>query len=266
MVTQTTWTKGQNVLSSDWSGLSRHLVASFFPVERKTHPTTKSSYWQRQAGTVEVQAPLTEGSIDHSITWTSPFEHMGVDQKLGTASAMLQSGGFDAILMLFKEWLGSTPAAGVANSAAEQVSSLEGRSGVTKLNSTQVFTGLPPAKITVTAHFRALADAGAEVHEPVDQLIKWALPQELASDGLVGQAVKSGNVSLYPSRIPQIIGMTFAGMLLMPLVIEGAPYAITVPRGRDGAMLSQSITLTLATLTSIDATDWANAMAGSRSA
>ena len=91
------------------------------------------------------------------------------------------------------------------------------------------------------------------------------IAQELAPDGLVGQAVKSGNVSLYPSRIPQIIGMTYAGMLLMPLVIEGAPYALTVPRERGGAMLSQSITLTLATLTSIDATDWANAMAGSHS-
>lgn len=264
MATQTTWSKGQNVLSSDWSGLSRHLVASFFPVERKTHPTTKSSYWQRQAGSVEVQVPLTDGTIDHSVTWTSPFENMGVDQKLGTASAMLQSGGFDAILMLFKEWLGNTPAAGAANSAADQVSSLEGRSGVTKLNSTQVFTGLPPTKISVTAHFRALADPKAEVHDPVDQLVKWALPQELAPDGLVGQAVKNGNVSPYPSRIPQLIGMSYAGMLLMPLVIEAVPYSITVPRARGGAMLSQQMTLTLATLTSIDAADWSTAMAGSR--
>jgi len=260
----TKWEKGQNSLSSDWSGLSRHLVASFFPVEKKTNPSTKASYWQRVAGAAEVQAPLTEGTIDHTINWTSPFENMGVDQKLGTVSALLQTGGLESILMLFKEWLGGTPAAGAANATAEQIASLEGRSGVTKLNSTQVFTGLPPTKITVTAHFRALADPRGEVHDPVNQLIRWALPQELAPDGVVGQAVKNGNVSLYPSRIPQVLGLSYAGMLLMPLVVEGVPFQMTVPRDRTGAMLNQTLTLTLATLTSIDSADWA-AMAGKAS-
>jgi hypothetical protein len=68
----------------------------------------------------------------------------------------------------------------------------------------------------------------------------------LASDGVIGQAVKQGNVSLYPSRIPQVIGMSYAGMLLMPLVIEGLP-VLHCSAHSSGAMLSQSLT-TLATL------------------
>ena len=43
----------------------------------------------------------------------------------------------------------------------------EGRTGITKLNSTQVFTGMPPVKIQVTALLRAWRDSASEVEAPL---------------------------------------------------------------------------------------------------
>lgn len=258
----TQWRKGATSLSSDWSGLSRHLVAAFFPVEKKVNATTKESYWAAIPGAPVVEAPLTEGSIDHTINWNSPFENTGLDQKFGTLSALLQTGAADTLLMALKEAMAGKPGEGAVNAFADSVQSLRGHTSVTKLNSHQVFTGLPPAKISVTAHFRALTDPRSEVHAPVDQLVRWSLPQKLASEGAVATAARGGGVEFYPSSVPQIIGMSYAGMSLLPLVIESVPVPITVPRDYSGAMLSQALTLTLATLTSIDSNDWAAAVAG----
>ena len=61
----------------------------------------------------------------------------------------------------------------------------EGRTGITKLNSTQVFNGMPPVKIQVTALFRAWRDSMKEVEAPFNKLMEWALPIELSKDGSV---------------------------------------------------------------------------------
>ncbi len=127
---------------------------------------------------------------------------------------------------------------------------------MTKLNSTQVFNGMAPAKISLTAHFRAIRDARSEVEAPLHQLIQWALPQELAKDGPLAETVRAGDPSLYPSRIPQIIGMSYANMQLLPLVIESIPYPMSGPRDRNGLLLSAQVALQLSTLSAIDANDW----------
>jgi len=63
-----------------------------------------------------------------------------------------------------------------------EAKNLEGQTGITKLNSRQVFSGLPPIKIPITMYFRAWANAQDEVERPINQLFEWALPQELADE------------------------------------------------------------------------------------
>jgi len=161
-------------LTSRWDGLSDHLIASFYEVERVTDQNGKT-YWAKTYVYGVVKAPLTEASMDTILGWQSPFEGAGADKGMPTIAAMLQSG---ALL----------PYVDSNGKAGQAISNFEGRTGITKLNSTQVFTGMQPVKIQVTALFRAWRDPVEEVEAPFNQLMKWALPVKLAPDGAVMSA------------------------------------------------------------------------------
>jgi hypothetical protein len=247
------------VLSSDWTGLSPHLIASFYPVRRVVDGA--QIRWEREPNSVEVRAPITDGNLDQTANWTSPFENATADAKISALSSMLQAGGFDAIVNALQQAVTrDSTAATLVSAASDQLASVQGRTAVTKLNSTQIFSGMPPLKVTLTAHFRALRDSKAEVGEPMDQLFAWALPKKLATQGLVGNILagaQQGAVrTMYPSEAPQIIGVQYADMLIMPLVIEGIPRPLTGQRDRDGRLISAQVTMTLGTLTAIDKDDW----------
>lgn len=245
------------VYSSDWGGLNRHLIASFYPMERKEDPATKVYSWVRVADASEVRAPLTEATIEHVSNWHSPFENVGADQKFSAMSAIFQSGALAALVSQFKDFLGRNGAGDNAvTDAASKLQGLEGRTSVTKLSSRQVYSGSPPMKIQMTAHFRALFDPLNEVERPINELMSWFLPQELAEDGLVLTLANGGAPSLYPSRIPRYIGMRYADTLFEPMVLEAMPLPLTGPRDKNGRLIQASIQLTLASLTSLDANDW----------
>lgn len=257
------------VLSSDWTGLSPHLIARFYPVERVDPGGGKPSTWRRVPGSSEVRAPITDASIEMSVNWHSPFENTGADQSFSSLSAMLQTGALAPVLGAFGEFLDKIPGVGSmlssgVDSLREKAKGLEGKTSVTKLNSTQVFSGMPPVKIPVTVHFRALRNAQTEVEDPLNQLMEWALPQYLAADGPLLEAARLGDPTLYPSTIPKIIGMQYANKLLMPLVIESAPYPLGGPRDKTGKLLSAQCALQLATLSAIDKNDWLAATTGAR--
>lgn len=248
------------VLSSDWTGLSPHLIASFFPVRRVVEGTNVR--WERVPGSTEVRAPITDGSLETTANWTSPFENQTADAKLSSLSSMFQTGGFDSILNSLQERVGKDSfLGGQLGGANAQLQSLEGRTAITKLNSTQVFSGMPPIKLNVTAHFRALYDASAEVELPMRQLMAWAQPKKLSAQGLVGNLLDSnaekGWRTVYPSEVPQIIGATYANMLFKPFVIEHGTYPLSGPRNRKGVLISGVMPLSLASLTAIDKDDWA---------
>lgn len=255
------------VLSSDWTGLSPRLIASFYAVERRYSDDGKTSYWARDPLGAEVRTPITDGSMDTALNWHSPFENSGADQQFSAISALMQTGALTPMLTMFKDFLdgngmGGGLAGEMATRAANAVKSLEGRTSMTKMNSTQVFNGMPPTKLSLTAHFRAIKNARREVANPLHQLMAWALPQELAQDGPVLTMLRAGDPSLYPSRTPRIIGMSYADMQLLPLVIEAMPYPMTGPRDKDGSLLSAQVTMQLSTLSAIDARDWAAATGG----
>lgn len=241
------------ILSSLWDGLSPHLLASFWAVERAG---SGSRVWTRVEKSPTVKAPLTESSLEMTMGWQSPFENAGADKGAPALSSMLQSGAI-------QPWVSGN------GKASEVLAKFEGRTGITKLNSTQVFSGMPPLKIQVTALFRAWRDPVSEVEAPVNQLALWALPQELAQEGPIlsilqgikkameGKPLDEAAASAaLPSVAPTKIAMKYKGRIYSPLVIESIGMPINAPVDKSGRFIEMQIPMTLCSLTAIDRADW----------
>jgi len=247
------------VLSSKWDGLSKHLLASFFVVENV------DGVWKRsESDPTTVMAALTEASLEMALNWQSPFESAGPETKAPALMAMLSSG---ALQPLVEAALGSGNNASAASAAQKKSSDFlrqfEGRTGITRLNSTQVFAGMPPLKIQVNAVFRAWDDPASEVEAPVDKLIQWALPVTLSKDGSVlarsAQTAKGdmGYVeALMPSISPVRVAMTYKGRTYFPLVIESISKPLDSNVDRNGRHVQLVIPMTLCSLTALDREMW----------
>jgi len=253
------------VLSSLWDGLSEHLIASLYEVgkigqrwgkiEGKTDPVT-------------VKAPLIDANMEMSLNWQSPFEQAGPESRAPALMAMLQSGALMPVvnaLMPQNTDTENSVLAPLAQHASAFLQPFEGRTGITRLNSTQVFSGMPPVKITVTALFRAWRDARQEVMQPYDKLMQWALPVELSNDGsLLARVVDTARGqsdyvnALMPSRSPTRIGLTWKGRTWMPLVIESIGLPLSSPIDQRGDYVELAVPLTLCSLTALDRSDWIN--------
>lgn len=257
------------ILGSQWGELSPHLIAKFFPVKRMASGDGWVQSRDRREidaadkyivdDGVEVHCPITDGNQEMTLNWQSPFENAGPESKAPALTAMLQSGALGAALQAFQsvpdEFIGSK-----IKTVHDALDVAVGRTGITKLNSTQIFSGMPPVKLAMTLHFRALSAPDAEVRRPIRQLEEWAVPQHLSPDGLVANAAKNGiaqnlMATAFPSVSPQIIGMQYADIMLMPVVIESIGKPFTGPRTKDGVMLSVALPITLATLTALDRRD-----------
>ncbi|SEN69126.1 hypothetical protein [Nitrosomonas marina] len=257
-------------LSSAWDGLSPHLIASIYQVER-----TENGLYARTKNTDPdiVQSPFSEASMEISLNWQSAFEHSGPENRAPTLLAMLQSGALQPIIDAVADLVGDGSAEGLlrgvaANAQQESnrfIKQFEGRTGITKLNSTQVFNGMPPVKFQVTALFRAWRDPYAEVEAPFEKLMSWALPVKLSPDGSVlARSVNSARGetgfidALVPSIAPVTVALQYKGRTYAPLVIESIADPLSSPIDVKGHFVEKSVPMTLATLTAIDRTDWSS--------
>lgn len=254
--------KQAKVLSSDWTGLNGNLLARIVPVKRDP----QGNGWVQSLDVralnetysvddgFEVHAPITDGNSEISQNWNSPFEGAGAESKAPTLSALLQSGTASVDVQAFLATLGGEA------SITSALQSVQGRTGITKLNSTQVFSGMPPVKLSFTMHFRAIRDPQKEVTAPLIQLKQWSVPQLLASDGFLAGALKTGTTTgilekIFPSVSPQIVAFSYGDLTYSPMVIENISDPITAPRESSGALISVSVQITMATLTAIDGRD-----------
>lgn len=228
-------------LSSKWEGLSEHLIASFYEVKRDG---------TRVDPDVTVRAPILAGaSLDVTLNWQSPFENTG-SNSLATLQQMLQSGTLLPAAQLIDKTLGT----GIASS----LESLAGKTSITKLNSTQVFSGMPPVSINVSVLFRAWNDPVNEVHKPFNQLMEWSLPVSLAGDSALARLAEKGidSTVVLPSTVPVLIAMKYKGATYAPLVIESISQPIDSPVNGKGKYIELTVPLKLATLTAIDRGDF----------
>lgn len=254
-----------NALGSLWDGLSDNLIASFYEVERDKEAEDAANrnggmrpqIWKKKADSETVCAPLTDIELSADLKWESPFDSMNPENKAPTALAALQAG----VLADFVQ--AALPKGGASDNLQNWLGGFQGRTGVTKLNSTQVFLGLNPLKISCTAHFRAWREAFEEVEKPLNQLMSWALPEELSKDGtlltrLADDANRSVPEYLVPSKAPSILSLTYKGRTYSPLVIESIGMPLSSPINSKGHFVQMSVQMTLTTLNAIDRNDWAN--------
>lgn len=263
--------QSSQTLGSDWSGLSPHLIAKFYELQRQE----SNGPWLPVPDGVTVVAPLTESNLEATLNWQSPFENSGPESNMPALMAMLQSGAIqpviDAMGLAAKVGAEKVGAAG-ANPLIESVRSqamaaargLEGRTGITRLNSMQVFAGMPPIKFQITALFRAWKDPSKEVEAPFNQLMAWALPEKLSELGPIlsraADYAAGGSASivdvLAPSKAPSKIAMTYKGRTYAPLVIESIGQPISSPVDSNGRYVELLVPMTLCTLTALDRADW----------
>ncbi len=250
------------VFSSDWNGLSEHLLATIYAVD---------SNGARIGDGFTVKCPFTRADMEIAANWQSPFENTGPMSALPTLSGMLQSGAYaEPLAQMVGNGADPNTKFGafriqLAQELREGGRQLQGRTGMTKLNSTQVFTGAPPVKIQATAVFKAFADPAVEVHAPIEQLVRWSLPRRLAPAGgllsiMQGMEGRSALDVLFPSEAPAMVALAYGGWNFAPMVIESVSMPLYVPRSKHGEMVEASMDLTFATLTAFDAQDWKNAI------
>jgi hypothetical protein len=246
------------ILSSVWDGLNPYLLAYFFEVDKDGN----------QVGDTLVKAPLTESNLDMTLNWQSPFENMSPDTIKPSLSAMAQSGEavgvIDAAKPMITKFFGGS-GSGLTDNLTSAVKAVEGRTGLTKLNSMQTFSSMPPVKLQVTALFRAWMNASNEVESPVDQLIKWALPVELSKNSVAINALNTLNSgittqkaleTILPSLAPVFIGLTYKSRTYAPLVIESIGLPLSSPITKDGHYTEMSIPMTLCSLAAWDRADY----------
>ena len=245
------------VLSSEWGGLSEHLLGSFVQVKMLKAGDPRS--FQVDNTSPIVVAPIIESTLDQSANWISPFENQTPDAGFSTFSHMLQVGGLGPVLNALSR------ATGVDISGLRDgVESMIGRTSMTLVNSTQVYNGSPPLGINLTAVFRARRNPVDEVERPVAQLMSWLLPEKLATYSLVTNAIENfGSMSgdeilrtVYPSKIPSVVGLVYRGKFYSPMVIEHVSAPMDSPVDSSGKEVFKKVTMKLASLTSIDRDDY----------
>lgn len=244
-------------LGSSWDGLSPHLIASFYEVVK-----IGDDAWGRneKSDPITVMAPLTEANMEMVLNWQSPFEQAGPESKAPALMAMLQSGALQPIV---DSVMGKAKDGSAQQKSNSFLNQFEGRTGITKLNSTQVFNGMQPVKIQVVALFRAWRNPSGEVEAPFDKLMEWALPIELSMDGSVlarAAETAKGDMgyveALMPSKSPTRIAMKFKGRTYRPLVIESIGMPMNSPIDASGKYVELAVPMTLCTLTALDRKDW----------
>lgn len=256
----------QFTLTSNWGSLSSQLIASIAPCDKSGKVTGSA-----------VNAPLLDSSLAQQFGWSSPFENYTADSKSPTLAAMIQTGMIPNLIQAIdaKQSDGNALDNGVLSALAKFIQQGEGRTGITKLNSTQVFTGHEPMKIDGTLVFRAYSDPVSEVTQPLLALWKMAYPKSLADGTVLLNNVQdmfndvggllSGDTSkmdslvklVFPSESPSYVAFNYRGITYAPMVIENISRPLTNPTCALGDVFA-TVQINLGTQRSWDAKDIEN--------
>lgn len=245
---------------SEWGGLSEHLIARIYACDADGIALSSEP--------LGVSGPATDVNFETTQNWQSPFESTGPESKAPALMAMLQTGSLVPVINAIQAVnpIKSDSINGVLNDAAKKAKQiakdLEGRTGITKLNSRQVFAGMPPIKVTLTMHFRAMYDAMAEVVEPYQRLLEFSMPQGLAADGVLTEVIASTGSeqssllkAMFPSMAPLMVGFVYGNNRYPAMVVESISNPLDGPMDKEGRPIYRAVQITLATLTALDRAD-----------
>ena len=231
---------------------------------------------------------MTDGDFTVESQYQSPFENSNPENRLPNLLGMAQTGEASAALGRIAENIGSAAnatnpekAAGFAAAARKLAEatgadvlgraigsafeSLQGKTNLTKINSTQVFVSTGSVRMSVTLFFMAFKDAKTEVEDQISLLQQWALPQELFGKGLLESIVGDGLAGLFPSTVPPFISIVYSGKSYQPFLIESVGVPIVGPIDRHGNRLTATVTLSLISRQAWDKTNITKLYAGGKS-
>lgn len=254
---------------SDWGYLSKHLIARIY--------ACNADGIQLGSEPLGVTGPVSDLTFEASMGWQSPFETITPDAKAPVLMGMLQSGSIVPVLNAIQAAVPGSAADSMLGSAADVARrlarELEGRTGITKLNSRQIFAGMPPLKLNMTLYFRATTDTESEVVAPYQRLLEWALPQKLADTSLLAGGISgaSGVATdvvantesaasnflkiMFPSMAPVMVGFIYGNNRYPAMVIETISTPLDGPMDSSGRPIYRAVQLTLSTLTALDRND-----------
>ncbi len=222
-----------------------------------------------------VEAVMTDGDFTVESQYQTPFENSNPENRLPNLLGMAQSGEAAAALGRIAENQGGVTGAVTAvvntlsDAAARAIGSafesLEGKTNLTKINSTQVFVSTGSVRMSVTLFFMALKDAKTEVEDQISLLQQWALPQELSGTGLLENLSANGLAGLFPSKVPPFVNLVYSGKSYKPFLIESVSVPITGPIDKHGNRLSATVTLSLISRQAWDKNSVAALYAGGKS-
>lgn len=264
--------------SSEWGSLHPNLIAVISPCGIDGTVTGMG-----------IKAPLKDGTFQQQFNWQSPYEGMSNDVKNPALSAAMLSERAGQVLTALNSVNGvvqgsvgqeggaSDGVADLMSMATSAVKGFEelmhkaaGRSGITKMNSRQVFSGHEPLRLSFTLVFRAYQDPISEVEQPVQKLLSMAFPAKIANDyvtdGLNTVQSDDSNIDkalkvLFPSEAPTCVSFRYKGVSYAPMVIEDISFPLDAPSSPMGDVFKE-VQVTLGTLYSVDGNDLAKFRSG----
>lgn len=204
-------------------------------------------------GDEQVIAVPTDGDFSIDNQYSTPFDNSNPEHRLPTMMGMLQSGDWVNTLDTI-----ATNVFGIELGAdsKESLSALEGRSNLTKANSTNIFTATMPVTINMTLLFSAWRDAKVEVEDQIKLLQQWALPEKLEEGSLVSSFAENKSLtSLFPSLVPPYVSLYYGKKKYLPLLIGNVGVPLVVPMDSDGNRMGLQVPIQILSRTAWDATN-----------
>ena len=248
-----------------WGYVSKHKFAEFNLCTMERDAETKEPVFSYDLSQPTIRAFLTDGDISFESQWQTPFENSNPELKMPMMMAALQTG----------QALASGGAAGTAirnnlgDAAADLISkgfqqsadfakSVEGKTNLNKVNTTQVFLSTASVHLNLSVFFIALKDARTEVENKLMYLQSWSLPTHLSQGTVLTDLISEGSDGLFSGLIPPYITVTTHGKTYMPFILQSVSAPIVAPIDKEGNRLSLTVNLSLISRAAWDAKDVRN--------
>lgn len=222
-------------------------------------------------GNVLVKAFISEPlNLNVTQNWSSPFENTGAETKAPALTALLQSGQAQAMVAAidalvpesFKQAIPNPLKKIIDNGQKgldDALTTLKGRTSMTKVNSRQIYASMPPVKMTLPLYFRAWGEPVIEVESPINQIMEWHLSKKIADKSVLQGIVEAKDISLeglFPSLIPSFIGIRYANRSYSPFIITSVDEPLNVQRDSDLNRIYCDLSVSIESLTALDRDDF----------
>lgn len=244
-----------------WGYVSKHKFAEFNLCTMERDAETKEPVFSYDLSQPTIRAFLTDGDISFESQWQTPFENSNPELKMPMMMAGLQTGQTVASVgAVGGAVLGeiSSTLVSALQPVAEFAKSVEGKTNLNKVNTTQVFLSTASVHLNLSVFFIALKDARTEVENKLMYLQSWSLPAQLSQGTVLTDLADQGIDGLFSGLIPPYITVTTHGKTYMPFILQSVSAPIVAPIDKEGNRLSLTVNLSLISRAAWDAKDVRN--------